>query len=106
MAYSRTYRRWCATSATVQVYGGQWRTLQLNPLLEEYDFLQRTDCACLYRAVQQPEDFALLLEEPRLCRACVEFYLCLGVEPEVEALDAVIGGVRSMSNQGFATRPG
>ena len=73
----------------------QWRALQLNPLLEEYDFIHRCDCACLYRAIGQPEDFALLLEEPRLCGNCVEFYNCLGVEPEIEALEAVIKHVRS-----------
>ena len=76
----------------------QWRALQLNPLLEEYDFLHRTDGACLYRAIGQPEDFALLLDEPRLCGNCAAFYNCLGVEPEIEALDAIIGHMRSTTS--------
>ncbi len=81
----------------------QWRALQLNPLLEEYDFIHRCDCPCLYQAIPHPEDFALLLENPRLCRSCVEFYNCLGVEPEVAALVGVSHRIRTVADQRSAT---
>jgi hypothetical protein len=81
----------------------QWRALQLNPLLEEYDFIHRCDCPCLYRAIPHPEDFALLLEDPHLCRNCVAFYNCLGVEPEVAALAGVSHRIRTMADKRSVT---
>ena len=74
----------------------QWRTLQLNPLLVEEDFLHPPDSNCLFATREYKEDYALPFARPHICRACLEFYRSLGTEPEVEALLRTLRALKSM----------
>ncbi len=73
----------------------QWRTLALNPLLVAEDFHHGPPCKCLFSHQPCKEDFALLLEDPEVCMSCLEFYRCLGVERDVDALTGYIRSFRT-----------
>ena len=64
----------------------QWSVLNANPLLRPYDFGHPPDSNCLFVQPHGIENFALLLEDPQICRGCVDFYHCLGADLEVVAL--------------------
>ena len=64
----------------------QYRALALNPLLQPDDFLHAADCGCLFSTCHAKHEYALLLEQPHICGGCVQFFDCLGCEPEVGAL--------------------
>ncbi|HPJ99149.1 MAG TPA: hypothetical protein PKW60_06655 [Candidatus Hydrogenedentes bacterium] len=73
----------------------QYRALALNPLLQPDDFLHGADCGCLFSTCHAKHEYALLLEQPRICGGCVQFFDCLGCEPEVGALLDVIGFIHN-----------
>ena len=64
----------------------QWSVLNTNPLLRPYDFGHPPDSNCLFVQPHGIENFALLLEDPQICRGCVDFYHCLGADAEIVAL--------------------
>ena len=64
----------------------QWSVLNLNPLLRPEDLMHPQASNCLFVRPDGIQNFALLLEEPRVCRGCVDFYHCLGADSEVIAL--------------------
>lgn len=64
----------------------QWRTLQQNPLLIEEDLMHEVPQNCLFANQSHIQNYALLLERPYICADCIEFYRCMGAEPEIEAL--------------------
>ena len=66
------------------------RTLMLNPDLIEEDFIHRNQPSCLYASKKHAQDYALALEQRHVCGGCLEFFRCLGAEPEVEALQSVL----------------
>jgi hypothetical protein len=68
-----------------------WRTLMLNPLLAVEDFLVREEKpGCLYAVRNSIQEYALAFEHPYVCRACLEFFRCLGAENETFALMKVL----------------
>ena len=70
----------------------QWRVLQLNPLMVWEDFIVcETPPRCLYAARTTMEEYALAFERPFICAPCLEFFRCLGAEPETLALQEVLG---------------
>jgi hypothetical protein len=64
----------------------QWRALDLNPLLVPEDLLHHNPPRCVFADPMRLEDYVVTLDEVRLCPACMNFFRCLGVEPEL--LDA------------------
>lgn len=68
----------------------QWRSLNSNPLLRPEDLLVSGGGSCLFHRPEVREDYALLLDERKICAGCFEFYCCLGVEPELAALREVL----------------
>lgn len=64
----------------------QWSVLNLNPLLRLEDLMHPKESKCLFVRPDGIQGFALFLEEPRVCRGCVDFYHCLGADREVIAL--------------------
>ncbi len=81
----------------------QYRALALNPLLQPDDFLHATDGGCLFSTCHVKQEYALLIERPRVCAGCVQFFDCLGCEPEVGALLDVIGFVRNGQPKAMAS---
>ncbi len=73
----------------------QWRALETNPLLRSEDFIHNAPRQCLFSNLPYKQDYALLFERPRVCGGCLDFFRCLGVEPEVEALGQVLDFVGS-----------
>lgn len=73
----------------------QWRTLALNPLLIAEDFHHGPPCPCLFSHQSCKEDFALVLEEPEVCRSCLAFYRCLGAERDVATLTGYLNSFRT-----------
>lgn len=67
-----------------------WRVLVLNPLLVWEDMFVREapECLCAARATLQ--EYALAFERPWVCPSCLEFFRCVGVEPETAALQEVL----------------
>jgi hypothetical protein len=72
----------------------QYRALALNPLLQPDDFLHDSDNGCLFSTRPLKQEYALLLERPHICPGCVQFFDCLGCEPEVGALLDVLEFIR------------
>ena len=72
----------------------QYRALALNPLLEPDDFRYDNNSDCLFSLRPMKQEYALLLERPQICAGCVQFFDCLGCEPEVGALLDIIGYIR------------
>lgn len=73
----------------------QWRALDLNPLLRIDDFIHEADINCLFTRRKLKQDYALLLEDPTLCRGCHDFYRCLGTDPELLAIQHAIDFMRT-----------
>jgi len=71
----------------------QWRALQLNPLLIEEDLNHHVPPLCLFAVPPTTQEYALLLEEPQICRGCLQFYCCLGAEEEIRVVQQVIDHV-------------
>lgn len=76
----------------------QWRALALNPLLKVEDFDHPEDEHCLFRSKQPVHDYTLLLEAPRVCTGCRDFYHSLGADSEIIALDRLIRDIRCRAN--------
>lgn len=72
----------------------QYRALALNPLLQPDDFLYESERDCLFSLRPVKQEYALLLERPRICAGCVQFFDCLGCEPEVGALLDILEHIR------------
>lgn len=69
----------------------QWRALMLNELLIEEDFIAHEESPrCLFAARGTIQEYALAFEYPGLCDSCLDFYRCLGAEPEILALQEVL----------------
>ncbi|MBI3119003.1 MAG: hypothetical protein HYZ00_09980 [Candidatus Hydrogenedentes bacterium] len=68
----------------------RYRGLQLNPLLQAEDFLHDhpSDCLCARRLFI--EEYALVFEDPHVCRACWRFLRELCPATEVEAAERVV----------------
>jgi len=73
----------------------QYRTLALNPLLRPDDFLHASKDGCLFSTGCPKQEYALMMEHPHICAGCVQFFDCLGCEPEVGALLDVLDFVRN-----------
>ncbi len=84
---SAQYLLLCAMLALVQ-----WRALWLNDRLRPEDLFHGDDSGCLYTRMPTRPELALLLESPAVCPSCLEFYRCLGLEPETDALLRVVRG--------------
>ena len=72
----------------------QWSALNSNPLLRPEDLLHPPEANCLFATQRGIEYFALLLEDPRVCPGCVDFYHCLGADSEVVVLLDALGTLR------------
>ena len=72
----------------------QWRALVLNPLLRPEDMIHETRSRCLYARLEAKQDYALLFEDPHICRGCNDFYHCLGADDELVALQTSLRYVR------------
>ena len=68
----------------------QWRALTLNTCLREEDFWHPGYADCLYAMPESREEGALLFEHPQVCSGCVAFLRCLGVEPEMAAIEEAL----------------
>jgi len=69
----------------------QWRALIMNELLVWEDFfVEEEPRGCLYAARDTIQEYALAFEEPYVCDACMEFFRCLGAEPEIMALQDIL----------------
>lgn len=75
----------------------QWRVLQSNPLLQPHDFLHPPSSQCLFATPDDFQDFALALENPRVCGGCRDFYHCLGADTELIAVIDTLSAIRSAS---------
>lgn len=64
----------------------QLRALQLSEYLRVDDFIHPPRDRCLFSTLPQRHDFADVLDSIHVCRGCIDFYRCIGLEPEVEAL--------------------
>ncbi|MFO7976375.1 MAG: hypothetical protein R6V12_17270 [Candidatus Hydrogenedentota bacterium] len=73
----------------------QYRALALNPLLRSDDFLHAGKDGCLFATHHPKQEYALLMENPHVCAGCVQFFDCLGCEPEVGALLDVLDFTRN-----------
>lgn len=73
----------------------QYRALALNPLIQPDDFLHSSDDGCLFSTRPMKQEYALLMERPHICAGCVQFFDCLGCEPEVGALLDIIDHLRN-----------
>ncbi len=70
-----------------------WRTLSLNPDLILEDLQHPESNACLFAPRAHRQDYALLFDrfdQPAICPGCIDFYRCLGVELEIDALLTVL----------------
>ncbi len=74
---------------------GHWRVLDQNPLLRIEDLRHPAGVHCVYTEARQVHDFALLLDNPAICRGCADFYHCLGAEGELLALREVIAKINA-----------
>ena len=72
----------------------QWHVLKTNPLLRLEDLRHPPAAHCLYAKSQCIKDYILILEDPTVCRGCVEFYHCLGADLEVIALNETLNSIR------------
>ena len=67
-----------------------WRVLDRNSLLKLEDLRHPAGVHCVYTEARHVSDFATILEEPAVCKGCIDFYLCLGAEAELLALRDVL----------------
>jgi len=72
----------------------QWRALQQIESFHEEDLRHTDPSDCLFSEQFCQQDYALLMERPRICQGCKEFYRCLGLEEEIHALRLVLQYVR------------
>lgn len=79
-----------------------WRVLALNPLLVWEDLLVREDPDCLCTARATLQEYALAFERPWVCPACLEFFRCLGVEPETAVLQEMLSHLVRAQKQAMA----
>ena len=82
----------------------QWRALSLNPLLREEDFIHEWPSECIFAKPESKAEFALLLENPVLCQGCTDFYHCLGVDLELQALCKMLDHVCAQTARGPFSR--
>ncbi|MBI2422450.1 MAG: hypothetical protein HYV27_06450 [Candidatus Hydrogenedentes bacterium] len=68
----------------------QQRALVLNSELRAEDFEHNATPHCLFSRGREKEDVATIVERLFVCDSCYEFYRCLGLEQETEALKKVI----------------
>lgn len=68
----------------------QQRALVLNAELRAEDFEHNATPHCLFSRGREKEDVATIVERLFICDSCYEFYRCLGLEKETEALKKVI----------------
>lgn len=64
----------------------QARTVQINGNLRVEDFIHRPHAACLFATLPLKQLFAEALRGLHVCPGCLEFYRCLALEPEMDAL--------------------
>ncbi len=84
----------------------QWSVLNSNPLMRPEDLMHPQASRCLFVRPDGIQNFALFLEEPRVCQGCVDFYHCLGADSEVTALlDALAAIERAPDNSRRALGP-
>lgn len=69
----------------------QWTVLKSNPLLKPEDLNHPPGANCLYATQKGIENFALQLDNARVCPGCIDFYHCLGADRELVALLEAIG---------------
>ena len=75
----------------------QWQALRRNPALLPEDLINTEYGNCLFARPLFIEEYALLLEYPRICGYCHAFYASLCTEPEIEALEAAVAVARRQS---------
>ncbi len=78
----------------------QWRVLATNELLRPDDLRHPPGVRCLFATPEMLQDYALILEEPRVCGGCVHFYHSLGADPELISLQEVVAEVRDLQRFG------
>lgn len=76
----------------------QWRTLESNPLLIMEDLIHPASSNCLFMMPGKIHEFVLLLEDPRVCGGCIDFYHCLGVDRELVAVMDTLKTMRESPN--------
>ena len=72
----------------------QWRALMSNAILIEEDFRHGLPSRCVFATQPQKCDYALVLENPSICFGCIEFYRCLGAEPEIITAQRLLKSIR------------
>lgn len=80
----------------------QWRVLVSNDLLRPDDLRHPANVRCLFSQPDAIQDYALLLDEPRVCGGCVHFYHSLGADSELIALQEVVAEIRESRQYGGA----
>lgn len=73
-----------------------WRTLSLNPILKLEDLHHPESDVCLFAPRAHRQDYALLFDrfdQLTICPGCIDFFRCLGAEPEIDALLTVLNRV-------------
>ncbi len=82
-----------------------WKILTLNPLLVPEDLLHPESDTCLFASRTNRQGYTLLFDrfdKPSICPGCIAFYRCLGAEPEIDLLLAVLSNA---GDYGFGLRP-
>lgn len=64
----------------------QAHAVTINPIFRIEDFIHPREARCLFSTLPLKQEFATILDECRICRGCLEFYRCLRLEPEIDAL--------------------
>ena len=82
----------------------QWHVLNANPLLKLEDLIHPPSQHCLFVKPDPFHDYALILEDPFVCRGCMDFYHCLGADTELLAVIDTLSSIRSRSSISFGTR--
>jgi hypothetical protein len=72
------------------------RALRLNEHLRVEDFIHTPEKGCLFSTLALKQDFAEVLEHLHICQGCIDFYRCLGLEPEVDALLRVLRSLQGL----------
>ena len=84
----------------------KWQALRRNPLLREEDLIRDSIDSCLFARRLFIEEYALLLEHPRVCRYCRHFFESLCSRQEIEALDTIIAYAAAQNTpQRYASIP-
>lgn len=78
----------------------QWRALERSNLLRSEDLAHPPNVDCLFANDGLVQDFALFLESPHVCRGCIHFYHCLGVDSELVALQELVSEIRQIQGAG------